>query len=81
MTDRVGKGGQTRERVNNRVFVMKPARMQLMKRLMREGAKLTSSIGQFILLALDPVLQGLGLAPGLLNARLHRLWRHIVRPL
>lgn len=55
--------------------------MQLMKRLMREGVKLTSSIGQFILLALDPVLQGLGLAPGLLNARLHRLWRHIVRPL
>lgn len=38
----------------------------------------TSSIGQFILLSLDLVLERLGFATRELNARLHGLWRHIV---
>ena len=40
---------------------------------------LTRAIGQIILLALYPVLQVLGFATSLLDARLHRLWRHVVR--
>lgn len=42
---------------------------------------LTSGVGQFILLSLDPILQVLSLASRLLDARLHGLGRHIVRPL
>jgi hypothetical protein len=40
--------------------------------------ELTCGVRQFVLLALYPVLEGLGLSPGLLDAGLHRLRRHLV---
>lgn len=46
------------------------------KKTQRE--KPTCGIGQLILLPLDPILESLGLATRLLDARLHRLGRHIV---
>jgi hypothetical protein len=42
--------------------------------------ELTGCVGQFILLPLNSVLQVLGFASRLLNARLHRLGRHITGP-
>lgn len=42
-------------------------------------ALLTRCVRQLILLAFYPILKGLSFTSSLLNARLHRLWRHIVR--
>jgi len=46
-----------------------------------EGKLLTGGVCELILLPLDPVLQRLSLATRLLNARLHRLGRYIIRSL
>lgn len=44
------------------------------------AAALTRCVGELLLLPLDPVLERLRFATCLLDAGLHRLWRHVARP-
>ncbi len=50
-----------------------------LRRELSNGRLLTSSIGQFILLALYSILEVFGFAAGLLDARLHLVGGDVVR--